>query len=179
MKQEFLLEEYKRKLEEESYERYGKPSVYFKSAYKYYLNLQDGIANEDNFFENTMTIFTQRSKPKTKPDFVSDSGSRYWYSKSGVIRGSAHWGNGVYNCDWALHMKNGKTTYGVSFKAPKQFPEEVFGFSKWEDFVFKAKLIEIADKEYITTFNNVVGRDLYKIGKKKYQKVITIKYEEV
>jgi len=179
MKQEELLNEYKRMLEEESIDRYGKPFAYFKSTRDYYKKLQDGIASDINFFENTITKFEECDRPKRKEDFKSDSGSRYWYSKKGVIRGSDHWGNGVANCDWALHLKNGKTTYGVSFKAPKQFPEETFGFCKWEDFVYKAKLIEIDNQEYVTTFNNVIGRDLYKIGKKKYQKVIIEEYQEI
>ena len=59
--------------------------------------LNKGILNIDfnNFFLNTTAYFKGCKKPKRKPDYVSDSGSEYWYSedKKGkfVIRNSNHW----------------------------------------------------------------------------------------
>ncbi len=35
------------------------------------------------------------------PNFVSDSGSKYYYTDKGVYRVSDHWGN-VKTCNWAI-----------------------------------------------------------------------------
>lgn len=36
-----------------------------------------------------------------KPDYVSDSGSKYWLLEEGVVRQSDHWGK-VGNCRWEM-----------------------------------------------------------------------------
>lgn len=173
-----LLVKYKEK-DFKDIKKYGKAFSYYNSLNKFYTDLQDGIADENNFFDYTFTIFEEVNKPKGEPDYVSDSGSRYWYRKDGVIRGSNHWGNGVARCDWPYRYKNGKVVYGLNWKCLKQFKEEMYGFSKWKDFKFKADLINIDGEEVITCFNNVVGRDLIKYKGKTYQKVIVETYEKV
>ncbi len=178
MTQEKLLEIYHSK-DHDIMNRYYKADKYFKTAKEFYADLQDGKATEKNFFENTIVIYNETKKPKGDPDFVSDSGSRYWYSKEGVTRGSNHWGDGVANCDWALKRKDGKMIYGVSLKSPKNFNKELFGFAKWEDYIFKAQLVTIGKKEYVRTFKNAVGRELTKIDKKVYERKFIEVFEEV
>lgn len=178
MKQDKLIERYKEKTANET-ERYYQPSKYFNKTIEFYKDLQEGIASEINFFENTMTVFKQVAKPRRKPDYESDSGSRYWYSKKGLIRGSDHWGNGVANCDWPLKTFSGKMIYGSSWKSPKSFKTEQFGFSKWEDFVFKAKLFEINNHEIVSSFKNVKGKDLIEVDKKRYLRKVIEVFEEV
>jgi hypothetical protein len=50
-----------------------------------------------NFFISTQAVFKGCKIPKRKPDYVSDSGSIYWYGEnkkgSYVIRQSDHWVN--------------------------------------------------------------------------------------
>lgn len=55
--------------------------------------------NFENFFISTKATFKACKTPKRKPDFESESGSRYWYgeNKQGkyVIRESDHWSKTV------------------------------------------------------------------------------------
>ena len=49
----------------------------------------------DNYYNGTIATFKGCKTPKRKPDYISHSGSRYWYieDKNGeyVIRESDHW----------------------------------------------------------------------------------------
>ena len=58
--------------------------------------------NKDTFHTNTKCAFMQAITPEREPDFVSDSGSTYWYEKDGVFRQADHWGNDIGSCNWAL-----------------------------------------------------------------------------
>ena len=58
--------------------------------------------NESNFFEATAAVFGICGKPEREPDYISGSGSAYWYENGGVIRCSDHWGYGVASCNWWL-----------------------------------------------------------------------------
>ena len=175
---EDLIKEFLR-LQENDEIDYRSASRYFKSILKHYSSVQDGIANEDNFFDSTVAMFYETSKPRRKADFNSPSGSRYWYSKKGLIRGSDHWVNRVANCDWALKLNNGKTIYGNSAWSTKTFKEEKFGFTKWEDFLLKPKLEIIEGKELLTSFNNKIGRDIIVLGKKKYKLRIEVHWDRI
>ena len=177
MTQEELVREYKRLIETETIDR-SKASTYFKTGRKFYAPLQDGVADEFNFFDNTMVLYTETEDPGREPDFTSNSGSRYWYTENGVIRGSNHWGNRVANCDWALKRKNGRTVYGQSAWELQNFGRVFFGYADWKDFIQKAELYEINGREVLTTFNNHVGRDIVYVDDKPYRKVITISWEE-
>ena len=173
-----LIKEFKRISELDDID-FSKGYKYFYSARKHFESVQDGMANENNFFDSTITKFTEVSKPRRKPDYVSGSGSRYWYKKDGVIRGSDHWGNRVANCDWAFKKKDGKTVYGASAWGTKNFTEEKFGFSKWSDFILKSEIIEIEGEEVLTTFKNKVGFNLVKHKGKLYEKTIVVSYNRV
>lgn len=54
----------------------------------------------ENFFEATAAVFDICETPDRTPDFVSGSGSAYWYENGGVVRCSDHWGYGIASCNW-------------------------------------------------------------------------------
>lgn len=61
--------------------------------------------NSENFFYATDADFQSCEKPNRKADYTSNSGSQYWYTEDGVIRGSNHWGMGIATCNWTLDGK--------------------------------------------------------------------------
>lgn len=64
----------------------------------------NSIITRDNFYDSTACDWKEvKSHPEGKPDYESDSGSKYWYTDSGVYRESDHWGFGVGSCDWTLN----------------------------------------------------------------------------
>ena len=78
-----------------------------------------------NFFNKTYCVFkgaSLREISRRKPNYRSESGSTYYYTKHGVYRLSNHWGRAA-KCQWRL----------VS-----DFPAEIddlrLGFANWEDF---------------------------------------------
>jgi hypothetical protein len=75
--------------------------------------------DRNNFFQGTVADFTSCAPPQGDPDYVSDSGSRYWYRDTGVIRQSDHW-SWVANCLW---LCNGGAPTVLST-----------GFCAWSDF---------------------------------------------
>ncbi len=177
MTQNELIEKYEEILEQKV-TMYFKPYRHFLNARKFYAQLQDGTADESTFFTETLVTFTETDDPGREPDFTSGSGSRYWYYKDGVIRGSDHWGNGVALCDWALKTKEGKTIYGYDYDCPIHMKEARFGFARWEDFLFKAKLIEIEGQKVLTTFRNCSGYGTFEVNGKNYKRVISEDYIE-
>jgi len=177
MTQKELIEKYE-EIADQKVICYFKPYRHFLNAKKFYSQLQDGVADENTFFTDTLVLFNECDDPGREPDFTSGSGSRYWYYKDGVIRGSDHWGNGVARCDWALKTKQGKTIYGYDYDCPIHLSAPRFAYAKWEDFLFKAELIEADGKKAVTTFSNCVGYGMYKIDGKVYKRVVTTEYIE-
>jgi hypothetical protein len=47
---------------------------------------------QENYFYKTQAKWMPCAIPERQPDFISDSGSRYWYGPNGVTRSSNHWG---------------------------------------------------------------------------------------
>lgn len=90
--------------------------------------------NRRNFFSGTAADFTSVGRPNREPDYVSDSGSEYWYSADGVIRGSNHWGTGIASTDWFLDGVDAS-----SFdRSAKGNGVKSYGKAKWADFVQNA-----------------------------------------
>lgn len=60
------------------------------------------VFNRNNFFQRTFCVFTEVAEwPATAPDYVSESGSRYYFFDDSVIRVSHHWGRAA-TCKWRL-----------------------------------------------------------------------------
>lgn len=64
--------------------------------------------NLQNFMFDTFAKFRKCAEPMREADYVSESGSRYWYENGEVIRQSDHWGH-VASCHW-IYM--GLRVYG-------------------------------------------------------------------
>lgn len=106
--------------------------------------------DENSFFLYTQANFKSTDKPDREPDYVSSSGSQYWYTDDGVVRGSNHWGEGVASCDWTLDGKaygygmhpsgyvtdsSGKKVMGYLDGYDGTPENDVkYGFAKWSDF---------------------------------------------
>jgi hypothetical protein len=127
----------------------------------FYSKFQEGTANKDNYYLNTIAEFEEVKRPKRPPDYVSRTrdgkiSSEYWYTDDGVIRGSNHWGAGVASCDWFVGEQ------GTNMKGKKQY-----GKAKWEDFTQKTEIRvnEAAGKAQITTFKNIKGTKIRDDGK--------------
>lgn len=58
--------------------------------------------NSENFYMGTEASWADAEAPEREADYVSDSGSAYWYTEGGVFRTSNHWGYEVASCDWFL-----------------------------------------------------------------------------
>ena len=83
--------------------------------------------NKDNYFIESYGIFKQiKSAPKREPDFISNTGSKYWYFDNKIIRESDHWSGffeghsknpyggciRVSTCKWYLRLASiNKETY--------------------------------------------------------------------
>ena len=109
------------------------------------------MRTKDNYYTSTYAKFVECATPRRKPDYISSSGSKYWYTKTGVIRKSDHWSlyyrsypdktcftTSVYlhavpiaSCMWTLQLKNDKITvkedYGDNGKI-------LTGFCKYKNF---------------------------------------------
>ncbi len=92
-----------------------------------------------NFFNKTYCVFrgaTLREISRRKPNYRSESGSTYYYTKHGVYRLSNHWGRAA-KCQWRL----------VS-----DFPAEIddlrLGYADWAD--FRENLDPDVDAYYIS-----------------------------
>lgn len=89
------------------------------------------VANELNFFVSTKADFAKCDKPAREPDYVSGSGSAYWYTEDGVIRMSDHWGAGVASCDWYLDGE--AYGYGMHLNGTREH-DTICAFCAWEGF---------------------------------------------
>ncbi|GGX03912.1 hypothetical protein [Aquimarina muelleri] len=92
-----------------------------------------------NFFNKTYCVFkgvSLREISRRKPNYRSESGSTYYYTKLGVYRLSNHWGRAA-KCQWRL----------VS-DLPAEIDDLRLGFANWED--FRENLDPDVDAYYIS-----------------------------
>lgn len=121
---------------------------------QFYSKYQEGQANKENYFVNTIAEFeSEKGRPKRKPDYVSYTrdgkvSSEYWYGNDGVIRGSKHWGTGVASCDWYIKGQ------GTDMHGHKQYAK-----AKWSDFTQKTQIATNKEtgKALMSTFKNTIG----------------------
>lgn len=79
----------------------------------------------NNFFKKTYCVFRGvhlREISRRKPNYRSESGSSYYYTKLGVYRLSNHWGRAA-KCNWRLLSD-----------LPAEIDDLRLGFAAWEDF---------------------------------------------
>ena len=94
-----------------------------------------GGFNSSNFHIQTECDWLPLETAPDRPaDFVSPSGSAYWYVETGVIRKSDHWLPYVASCDWSL---GGQYVKG----------KELVGFAEWNQFTINPRFKESRAKE--------------------------------
>lgn len=79
----------------------NKASLEMKAKMTAHLNAP---ATHGNFHLETSATFMPCETPERLPDYVSDSGSQYWYEGDTVIRCANHWGS-VASCKWGYNGK--------------------------------------------------------------------------
>lgn len=107
-----------------------------------------------NFFNSTIGTFRQlRLKNQDLsslgvPDFVSASGSKYWYKNDNLYRYSNHWGR-VASCVWNIKGK---------YNAPKNYKLGVIKFKDLEKFeeVYISDYISPRLREVLCVYRNAV-----------------------
>lgn len=85
--------------------------------------------DSDNFREHTVATFHRDTPPDIVPNFVSDSGSEYWYTENGMYRRSDHWGIVGRNY-WAL-------------RDSAHIVNPVTGSCRWDRFLFQEHFVPI------------------------------------
>lgn len=78
-------------------------------------------------FTNTFCVFTEINPNLINlitPNYISSSGSKYFYTAQGMYRFSNHWGK-LANCKWRLLSNTNVSTGKVKL-----------GFANWETFYF-------------------------------------------
>jgi len=120
------------------------------------------MTTKENFFTATRGIFSECNTPESTPDYVSldkRSGrvsSKYWYTETGVIRQSDHWGE-VASCIWTL-----KGTTKV-FSFCQVFKEEKTGYCSFENLFNTTEkfqqIVENGVKKYKDTLENMADFD--------------------
>ena len=83
--------------------------------------------NRENYYLGTTAVFKSYDAPDTAPDYISDSGSAYWYVAGGVVRRSNHWGTGCASCDWFLDDTVEQSSFAWC-------GGQATGFCRYEDF---------------------------------------------
>lgn len=106
-----------------------------------------------NFFELTTANFVTAEVPNREADYVSNSGSEYWYTEDGVYRLADHWGSKIASCDWYL---NGENTCSWSDEHGERC-----GFCKWSDFGDKYPFQNITTDEQFKAFIEYVKNGNY------------------
>lgn len=84
-------------------------------------------ATAENFFDMTTATFAACEKPAREADYVSASGSAYWYTADGVVRCADHWGGNVATCNWFIEGER-PSMYCDRFES------ELCGFCAWDAF---------------------------------------------
>jgi hypothetical protein len=75
------------------------------AAWAEYDRINASPVDATNFHIRTKATFTPCETPTTPADYVSASGSLYWYTRHGVIRSADHWGQ-CASCEWWLEGQN-------------------------------------------------------------------------
>ena len=112
--------------------------------------------DRNNFFLYTMANFNEVDKtPNREPDYISRSGSQYWYEDDGVYRKSNHWGADIATCDWFLNGDITRATLATSL------PNSKIGFTKWEDFTNKQNVGREGINQVIHSVRFQLNPELY------------------
>ncbi len=115
----------------------------------------------DNFHLSTFANFTKlplSQIPKSKPDFISDSGSKYWYKNDSVYRYSTHFFRNVASCKWFLNNEGHKKLRGFGVCKLSDFKRINYTLNPGKIYKIYYAPKNRMGKETITTF---VAKFLY------------------
>lgn len=107
--------------------------------------------NQDNFFNCTKANWIEKQAPNRSADYVSPSGSCYWYTEKGVYRFSDHWSHikdtkrnyiggckRINSCYWTLRLIGKKIDYSQLYEKYviryKKYNDFYVGFCSWDNF---------------------------------------------
>lgn len=119
--------------------------------------------NEHNFFMATEATWFPMSEPYLVPDYISDSGSEYWYSNNGVVRGSDHWGAGVGSCDWFMEGDDWYSSWDDN-KGKR------YGYCPWGKFGMKYPdlIVSIYDESVVKEVKELYPSGMYETWDDSY-----------
>lgn len=137
--QDYTQEELK-----ELYDNYSDEAI---EAYALANLVSDEVADKYNFYNNSIGMFEESDAPDSEPDYISYSGSEYWYTPEGVYRRSDHWGSYISSCSWYFWDGLGDSDEVWYNGDDDQFDEPVTGFIRWSDLKPKGEIIYIEDSD--------------------------------
>ena len=115
----------------------------------------------NNFYKHTGVVFNiRKSAPNRSPDYVSDSGSKYWHTRNGVYRDSCHWGR-VSSCFWIIKE-------GRKFSVADSRTERCVGYASWKSFTNDVQSVS----KQVTHFDLDLNRNRRKKLEPKVNKII-------
>ena len=101
-----------------------------------------------------------------EPNYVSKSGSAYYYLESGIVRKSNHWGRFISNCSWYLRQSSDE---GRSWYIDKNFNQDVYGFVSYSS-VYHNIANHIIKREIENTLNNSKMKEIEASQKRRFAK---------
>lgn len=112
--------------------------------------------NNNGDFNGTKADWKQIDRPsrllETKPDFISESESAYWYFPNCVYRYSDHWGI-VKNNIWTLNGKAESGSYKLGYVDRKDLkhitPKEFLNYSRTSGLEYRIDYDEIIKPSYL------------------------------
>ncbi len=76
----------------------------------------DRVIDASNFHLNTFGVFARCPTPRSKPSYVSATGSKYWVIGDVMVRLSDHWGHKIAGCAWVLNLGHDKQNEWITAK---------------------------------------------------------------
>lgn len=68
------------------------------------------VIDKTNFHLKSFGLFVRCKTPDAEPDFVSNSGSKYWFidDDKTLVRQANHWTHKILSCAWILNLGQDK-----------------------------------------------------------------------
>lgn len=104
--------------------------------------IMDMSGMSEVFYHGTKCCFYSTMEPEREPDYVSESGSTYWYEPYGVYRLADHWGRDIGSNDWSI---GGYAGSSWDFDGEQG---ALCGFASWSDFTLKESTIPLFNPKW-------------------------------